>query len=238
MPKKEIVIFGDGLLGNTIAKITGWDIISRSKNGVDINNPETYQFSFLNYEQVLNCVAYTNTYSENKELHWRTNYVSLMNFVRMINSNSQKLIHISTDYVYANSKQFASEKDPPANAANWYSYTKMLGDAHIQATCKNFLIIRTSFKPRPFPYEIAITSQIGNFDYVDVIAKKIVQLIRQNASGVFNVGTQMKSIYDLALETRPDIKPADKKIHETMPEDVTMNIEKMTKFLEAKDDRN
>lgn len=233
MFKNNIVIFGDGLLGHTIYILTGWNILSRSKDGIDINDPSTYKDCFSQYRQVLNCVGYTNTYSENSALHWKTNYLALMDLVDTVNTNKQKLIHISTDYIYANSKPFATEKDPPSNAPNWYSYTKLLGDAYIQARCKKYLIIRTSFKPDPFPYEEAITCQIGNFDYVDVIAKKIIALIQYNANGIFNVGTQMKSIYDLALKTRPDVKPVNEKIHETMPIDVTMNISKMTKFLEV-----
>ena len=39
-------------------------------------------------------------------------------------------------------------------------------------------------------------------------------------------------MYDLAIQTNPDAKPLDEKIHETMPENITMNISKMTEFLE------
>lgn len=231
----DVLILGNGLLGSEIKEVTGWDSISRKKDNIDFNDPSSYIGFLDGYSIILNCIAYTHTYSEEKMLHWKTNYVSVMNLVEMINNFQQKLIHISTDYIYSGSKEFASEEDVPVHARNLYSYTKLLGDAYIQAKCNDYLIIRTSFKPRPFPYEKAITTQIGNFDYVDVIAESIVKLIEKDAYGIFNVGTSMKSIYDLAIQTKPDIKPSDERIHESMPEDVTMNTQKMSNFLEEND---
>lgn len=231
----DVLILGNGLLGSEIQEITGWDYISRKKDGIEFNDPNSYAEFLGGYSIVLNCIAYTNTYSEERLLHWKTNYESVMNLVEIVNKNRQKLIHISTDYIYCYSKEFATEKDVPVHAENWYSYTKLLGDAHVQATCKNYLIIRTSFKPKPFPYSKGVTTQTGNFDYVDIISELIVKLIEKGASGIYNVGTSLKSMYDLATETKPDIKPSDEKIHETMPEDISMNIDKLTKFLEEHD---
>jgi dTDP-4-dehydrorhamnose reductase len=228
----EIVIFGDGLLGSTIQQITGWDFVSRKNDKVDINNCETYTKFLKYYKQFLNCMACTDTYSNDFDKHWNTNYVAVINLVNLLNRHNKKLIHISTDYVYSGSVSFASEKDVPVHAKNWYSYTKLLGDSYVQAVCKNYLLIRCSFKPRPFPYDKGITNQIGNFDYADVVAEKIVKLIKYNAEGVYNVGTQMKTQYDLGIKTNPDIEPIKMKIHESMPEDITMNLSKMTNFLE------
>ena len=232
MFQNKVVIFGDGLLGSTIKRLTDWDIVSRKQDGVDINKRETYRDVFLYYQEILNCVGYTDTYSQDKSQHWQTNYLGLMKLVHFTNRFRQKLIHISSDYIYANSKHPASENDPPSNAPNWYSYTKLLGDAYVQAMSVNYLLIRTSFKPKPFPYQKALTCQTGNFDYVDVIASKIIELIEKDATGIFNVGTETKTIYDLALETNSSVQKMDQRIHATMPTNITMDISKMKKFLE------
>jgi len=64
----------------------------------------------------------------------------------------------------------------------------------------------------------------GNFDYVDVIASGIISLVNKNATGLYNVGTEIKSIYDLAMETRPDVKSGLSR--GWMPSDVRMNCHK------------
>lgn len=231
----DVLILGDGLLGNEIHQITGWDCVSRKRNGIDINFPTDYVEFLDGYSQILNCIGYTNTYSNDRDEHWNTNYLAVMNLVDVLNDLNKKLIHISTDYIYCYSNNFATENDVPVHANNFYAYTKLLADGYIQARCKQYLLIRTSFKKSPFKYEYAI-DQTGNFDYVDVISKLIVKLIEKNAYGVYNVGTSMKSMYDLAIQTNLDVKPSDEKIHESMPENITMDISKMTDFLEAHND--
>jgi len=99
---------------------------------------------------------------------------------------------------------------------------------------EQYLIIRTSFKPRPFPFIEAFENLYGNFDYVDVISDLIIRLINGNAEGIYNVGTEIKSMYELAVKTRPDVEKIFGKAHDSMPESVIMNISKMTEFLEEK----
>ena len=40
--KNRILILGDGLLGSELAKQSGYDIISRKKDGFDITDKSTY----------------------------------------------------------------------------------------------------------------------------------------------------------------------------------------------------
>jgi len=225
------IILGDGLLGKEIIKQTNWDYLSRSRDGIDFNRLNTYLHHIYFYNNVINCIAYTDTYSEDREKHWQTNYVSLMQLVDSCNENDQKIVHISTDYIYSASQSNASEDSVPVHNCTWYAYTKLLSDAYVQARAKDYLLIRTSFKPTPFPYDKAIVTQVGNFDYVDIIAKLIIKLIKRNAHGVFNVGTKKKTIYDLAAQTRPDIVGAFWAINPFMPRDITMDISKMEEFL-------
>ena len=154
-----------------------------------------------------------------------------MNLVDWCNENNKKIVHISTDYIYSNSVSNASEDDVPVSNKTWYAYTKLLGDAYVQARAKDYLLIRTSFKPSPFPYPEAIITQIGNFDYVNKISELIIKLINKNAVGVFNVGTKRKTIYDLAVQTNADIRGAFRVLNKEMPRDITMNVSKMEKFL-------
>lgn len=224
------LILGKGLLGSTLHDLTGWDVICRKDNGIDFNQSITY-FQYLadcDYDIIINCIGYTKTWDSNKEPHWSTNYTSVSNLIGMCNRYNQKLVHISTDYIYWNSRMYASEVDVPVHFENWYTYTKVLADALVEGFSHNFLTIRTSYKPRPFPWHEAWRDLHGNFDYVDVIAKLIIQLIERDARGIYNVGTKYKNMYELAQETRPDVKPV---MRFEAPNCISMNLEKMNDTL-------
>jgi len=238
----KYLVLGDGLLGSEIVKQTDWKYISRKKDGFNANFYSSWDCLIEYMENndcdgIVNCIGYTNTYDESLlgvKKHWDTNYKFVIDLVDFCNEWDVKLIHISTDYVYGGSVHEAKETDVPVPARNWYTYSKLLADGYILGVYDDMsLVIRTSFKPKPFPYKYAIMTQMGNFDYVDVISNLIVKLIEKKAKGVFNVGTEKKTIFNLAKKTVPNIMPSNEILHPSMPIDITMNIEKMKKIIKG-----
>ena len=230
------VILGNGLLGSEIRKQTEWDMVARSQDDWDITLPETFHRYFEKYDPLINCAGFTETYSEDRDLHWNTNYVGVANLVDYCLKYNKKVVHISTDYLYSGSSLIPSEDYVPVHCNNWYGYTKLLAEGYIQLKLpvEQYLIIRTSFKPRPFPFVEAFENLYGNFDYVDAISELIIKMIEGNAEGIYNVGTEIKSMYELAVQTRPDVEKVFGKAHNSMPDSVIMNINKMKRFLEDK----
>jgi dTDP-4-dehydrorhamnose reductase len=226
----KVVVLGDGLLGKEIINQTGWDYYSRKKDNLNINNIITWSHLLLPYDVVVNCIAYTKTYDDNKQQHWDVNYKAVSELVDYCNNHNKKLIHISTDYIYANSFQNADEEiTVPAQIETWYGYTKLLGDAYVQLKSKNYLICRESHKPFPFPYKEAWDNVETNGDFVNVIAELIIKLINKDAKGVFNVGTEPKTIYDLAVSKGFNVKSINSPSN--VPINTTMNLNKLKKFL-------
>lgn len=225
----SVLIIGDGLLGSEIIKQTGWDYISRKKDQIDFTDISTYKEKLSNYDTILNCVGFTKTYSDDNETVRKINYEGVISLSDYCEKENKKLVHISTDYVYTNSKNNSTENDLPLISPNWYTYYKLLSDEYIVSKNNNFLVCRCSFKPNPFPYENAWVDHIGNFDYVDVISTLLIQLINKNAKGLFNVGTEIKSIYDLAIKTNSKVTKSFKP--EMVPSNVSMDVTKLTKFL-------
>ena len=222
----KVLVLGDGLLGSEIIKQTNWDYISRKKDGFDITKDE---FNFYGYDVIVNCIAFTNTYSNDKESNWNINYKAVADLVGYCNNYNIKLVHISTDYVYTNSVSNASEEDIPIHGNNWYSYTKLLADAFIELKSHDYLILRESHKPNPFPYDNAWINLVGNFDYVNKIAEIIINLIKLEENGIINVGTDLKTIYDLAIETNKNVKATLKP--KQAPEDVSLDLTKLKNIL-------
>jgi dTDP-4-dehydrorhamnose reductase len=219
----KVLILGDGLLGSELEKQTNWDCISRKRKNFSINT-FTHTIPPKKYNTIINCVANTNTYLDNREPHWETNCVFLKNLIEFCNTNQIKLIHISSDYVYTFSIENASEEDVPVHCRNWYGYTKLLGDGLVQLTSNHYLLIRCTHKPKPFPYEKAWIDQVGNFDYVDRISELIIQLIYERKEGIYNVGTETKSMFDLAQQTKNVIPISSP---DYAPKNTTMNIMKL-----------
>lgn len=229
MAELKVLVLGDGLLGQEIINQTGWNYISRKKDSFDIGNLSSFFEEFGKYSVIVNCIANTDTYSDDKDSHWKTNYVFVDELMKFCNDANIKLVHISTDYLYTGSVENASEEDVPVHCNTWYGYTKLLSDGLVQLQSKDYLVIRCSHKPNPFPYEKAWIDVVGNFDYVDVISDKIIRLINNKSSGVFNVGTELKSIYDLALKTNTDVEAIKSPLN--VPKNISLNIDKMNNKL-------
>tara|TARA_R110000796_G_scaffold58413_4_gene134857 strand:+ start:13650 stop:14327 length:678 start_codon:yes stop_codon:yes gene_type:complete len=220
MEKLKVLVLGDGLLGSEIVKQTGWEYLSRKKDNFDISSwhkiPNTY-------DVIVNCIANTDTYSEERYPHWLVNYYFVQKLIKQCRDTDTKLVHISTDYIYAGSKPNASETDMPIPHESWYAYTKLLSDELVQLF-DDSLVCRCTHKPRPFPYENAWTNQIGNFDYVDVIAGLIIKMINKGLYGVYNVGTETKSMYELAKQTKDVGKILAPNY---VPKNTSMNVSKL-----------
>ena len=231
---KSRLILGDGWLGTELVKQTGWDYISRKKDGIDFKDIKTYQDHMFGYDEIINCIACTNTYDKWKDENWNTNYKGVVDLVDYLDEKDTKLIQFSTDYVYAQSKTNASETDVPVHNGNWYSYTKVISEPYIELRLDDYLIIRSTHKPRPFMFEKGLISQIGNFDYIDIVSKIYIDLIEGDAKGIYNVGTELKTMYELGKRTKDDIVPTNEKFHDTMPLDVSMNLNKLKKFYDKK----
>lgn len=225
------VILGDGLLGTEISKQTGWQIISRKKNGFDVEIVADFsRYLPKDTRTVINCIANTNTYSPDKEKHWKVNYEFVYHLSRYCLKENIKLIHISTDYVYANgSSQPSSEKDVPVHAENWYSYTKLLADSVIELIVKDYLICRCTHKGRNLKYEVGFIDKMCNFTYTDDIAKMIIGLIEKDARGIFNVGNDPEIAYDYLKKTNSGILASVTPIG--IPKDTSMKTEKMKTLL-------
>ena len=224
----KIVVLGKGRLGSEIVKQTGWNYLCRAEHEITIDNFDEWKNRLDGYDIIVNCIANTDTYSDDKDKHWKTNYELVTFLSEYCNINDKKLIHISTDYVYQNSVGDATEEDIPEFEHTWYVHTKLLADEYLKKYAKKYLICRLSHKPYPFPYESAWTDVFTNADYTPVISELVIRLIKGNAEGLYNVGTDKKTIYDLAIRTK-SVNKSLSPLH--IPKNTTMNISKMKKFL-------
>jgi dTDP-4-dehydrorhamnose reductase len=225
----KVIVLGKGKLGGEIVKQTGWDYLCRAEHEITIDNFDEWKNRMDEYDVVVNCIANTDTYSDNKEKHWKANYELVTFLAEYCDDNGKKLVHISTDYLYQNSVDGAKEEDEPMFEHTWYMFTKLLADEYLKEHAKNYLICRLSHKPYPFPYDSAWDDVITNADYTPVISGLVIELIKNGAEGLYNVGTERKTIYELAQRTNKNVKKIVSPPH--VPKNISMNVSKMENFL-------
>lgn len=220
----KVVILGDGVLGTELESITGWPVESRKKTSLDIDNIEKLSNIIYENDTIVNCIAFTDSYGGTKDEHWKINYVFPSTLSNLCLIEDKKLVHISTEFVYANNEEPPTEEDIPLPDNSWYAYSKLLADEYISFTNANALICRLLHKPSPFPYPDVWNVKTSG-DLVDKIAILVKELIEKDGAGIFNVGTGDKNLSDLA----PNSKVIEPPSH--VPKDTRMNLNKLNKFL-------
>ena len=185
------------------------------------------RYSFVN--KVIHCAAYTNVPAAetNRKEAIETNIIGAKNIKQEF--PQAKIIYVSSDYVYEGISGNYKETDQP-KPFNFYGFTKLAGESFLDI--KKDLIIRTSFKPSVWPYDGAFCDLFTSADYVDVIAQKIKLLINSSLTGIINVGTERKSIYNLASRRNANVKAitTDNITSVNLPKDISMCIDRFNEF--------
>ena len=191
MKDKILITGGNGKLATELKKhLPGYYL---SRKDFDFTKPIILK---KKYDLILHTGAYTNVKKaelEDKKKCFTTNTYGTFNLVQYYKDTP--FIFISTEFAQY---PFAI-----------YALTKKLGE-EIVKTHPNHLIIRTLFKPNPFPFPKAYKDQYTQGDYIDVIAKLLAKRIKKwnrKTSKLEYLGTGRKTMFELAKRTRPDVKP-------------------------------
>lgn len=226
----KCLVLGDGILATEFIKKRGWDYLSRKKDGLNAADDFFYWSCEImkgDYDIIINCIANTDTYSEDRDGMLKVNYDFVVNLHDFCVSMGIKLVHISTEYVYANNTKLPTENDLPLISNNWYTYSKLLADEYIMLDKnKNYLICRCTHKKNDFSYK-KIWNVKTSGDTVDKISDIILKLIDNNANGLYNVGTGTKFLYEIAINDDYEIIDAPNNV----PVDTRMDLSKLKKEL-------
>lgn len=188
---KILLTGASGKLGQELLKRKWKDIefITPSHKDMDI----TKAIRKYKVQAVIHAAAYTNVSKaeKDKKTCYNVNVDGTFNLLQIYRC---PFIYISSEYAFA--------------PVNYYSYTKSLAECFVMLHARKYLIIRTLFKPNPYPYDRAPIDQFTQGDYVDVIAPLIKRRIirwlndKHSESRLMYIGTGRKSIYDLAKRTK------------------------------------
>ena len=112
---------------------------------------------------------------------------------------------------------------------NYYALSKLVAE-EVARLAERHLVIRTSFRPREFPYPVAFEDVFTSQDYVDIIAPEIAlaaQRVNEIPFDTLHIATERKSVYDLAKRRNQEVKPGSKAdAGVSLPDDISLNVER------------
>jgi dTDP-4-dehydrorhamnose reductase len=221
MTKTIIVTGGSGQLGQSIRSLVGSDsgylYLFPNREELNLNDCASIDafFAGKEFDLIINCAAYTavDQAEAEPELADQINHMAVNKLAKMVASRQARLIHISTDYVFAgeNFKPYIeSDKVAPQGE---YGFSKLRGEQAIESLMpNNALIIRTSWVYSAFGNNFVKTmlklasqrdelnviyDQVGTPTYAADLAQAIIQIAQSDG---FNNNTFKTELYHYSNE--------------------------------------
>ncbi|MBV1899634.1 MAG: dTDP-4-dehydrorhamnose reductase [Cycloclasticus sp.] len=221
MTKTIIVTGGSGQLGQSIRGLVGSDsgylYLFPNREELNLNDCASIDafFAGKEFDLIINCAAYTavDQAEAEPELADQINHMAVNKLAKMVASRHARLIHISTDYVFAgeNFKPYIeSDKVAPQGE---YGFSKLRGEQAIESLMpNNALIIRTSWVYSAFGNNFVKTmlklasqrdelnviyDQVGTPTYAADLAQAIIQITQSDG---FNNNTFKTELYHYSNE--------------------------------------
>lgn len=225
---------GSGRLGTELRKLRIYDHIPTHQD-MDITDPNSVDvymdsidddFRGERLDLIVHCAAFTRVEAaeHNESMCWNTNVDGTEN----LSKTGVPLLYISTEYVFQGDKGLYTEQDFVL-PLNFYAMTKLAGEWRLKPQDK---ILRLIFKPRPWPFPVAFCDQWTSGDYTDVIAKEVDKAITlfDKLPRITHIGTGRKSMYELAMQTRPVTPNSRTDVGVKLPRDCSLDISLWTRL--------
>lgn len=168
------------------------------RDELDILDATAVNAAVAGADVVINCAAYTavDPAEEQEELAFAINATGPANLAAACAAAGARLVHISTDYVFAGDATAPYAEDAPMNPAGAYGRTKAAGETAVRDSGADALILRTAYLygrgGACFPKTIAkagrergalsvVDDQIGQPTWTRDVAALIVRLLEADA---------------------------------------------------------
>jgi dTDP-4-dehydrorhamnose reductase len=207
---KILVTGGDGLLAHQFKKIAPHNFVFFNPGHAEFNltNPGlmSQRLAELQPDVVINTAAYNlvDRCEIERELSWSVNAAGPEMLAKLCAEKNIRLVHYGTDYVFDGAKKSPySETDGP-NPLNHYAAGKFFGEEAVLRTSPENLVLRTSWvfdwhptQTKTFIHTVlkaaregralkATTDQISVPTFATDLAQWTLELLRQNAGGLFH----------------------------------------------------
>ncbi|OUM70367.1 hypothetical protein PIROE2DRAFT_1509 [Piromyces sp. E2] len=228
-----LITGGNGQLGTEISKLLP-DALVTGKEDLDITDEKAvaHFVKSHNINTIINCAAYTavDAAEDNVQLATKVNGEAPLYLAK---SGAKKIIHLSTDYVFAGKGYKPYTTEDETNPISVYGKTKLMGE---RAVCENasiYAVIRTSWLYSPYGKNFlktmielgknngnvnVVCDQIGTptfaGDLAEAIVKNILPQLNKENSGIYHFSNEGAcSWYDFSVEIMDQFGLKDCKVH-------------------------
>lgn len=220
---------GSGRLGLELRALLP-DLLAPPRSELDITRPATIERALAHYRPrlIVHAAAYTDVAKAETERQscWQVNVVGTRHLVGAALARGLPVIHISTDYVFFGDRGNYHEDEVPGPVRNTYAMSKLVAEEIVRLLPEH-LVIRTSFRPREWPYPVAFDDLYTSQDYVDVIAPEIalaVSCFGRIPDRTLHIATERKSVYELARRRNASVARGSKaEASVALPEDISLD---------------
>jgi dTDP-4-dehydrorhamnose reductase len=197
-------------------------------------------------EVVLNAAAFTavDRCEREPELARRGNVVAPTVLAEIASGIGAKLVHVSTDYVFAGDGERPYRETDPTGPRSVYGRTKLDGEERVREASDDFLVVRTSWvfgHGRNFIAAIlaqaalrrsgeargplrVVADQQGRPTYAVDLAGALLRLVEADACGLYHVANDgIATWWDLARFTLDETGHSDLVIERTRTEDLDVD---------------
>ena len=189
------------------------------RDELDILDADAVRLAVAECDVVINCAAYTavDAAEDNEDTALAINATGPANLARACADAGARLVHISTDYVFAGDATEPYAEDAPLAPEGAYGRTKAAGETAVRESGADALIVRTAYlygRGGPcFPKTIAkvgrergaltvVDDQIGQPTWTRDVAAFILRLLKADApAGTYHATSAgQASWYEFAKE--------------------------------------
>ena len=218
---KVLLTGSQGQLGRELALLLSGKVsqlIASSRASMDFSDPAAVeqQVAAAGADWVINCAAYTRVdlAEQECELASRVNTDSVAALARGAARAGSRVIHISTDFVFAGNQGLPYREEDTCAPVNHYGYSKWQGEQALLAVLPDATIVRTAWvfglHGNNFVKTIlrlaaereqltVVDDQIGSPSWTRDIATTILQLVGEPQPGIFHFTNEgVASWYDFA----------------------------------------
>ena len=246
MNSKILLLGGSGTLGSKIIKSNFFtNLKSPPKKKLNILNKTEIENFLIKHEinLIIHCAAIARVkdcegnknMAKKININGTKNIISAILKIKKVYNRKIKLVFISTDAVYSDTKGNFKETDR-LTPYNYYGYTKMKGEKLVKQI-DEYIIIRTRFFDKnKIPFKYSARNIYTSAIEVNKLVKHISHLVKKEFQGIINIGGPRISDYKKYKRYNKKLISCDKKkifseLNFKIATDASLNLSKFKKIL-------
>jgi dTDP-4-dehydrorhamnose reductase len=136
------------MLGRDLARaLEGREVSVPDRTGLDLSDPDSIASAVEGFDVVINAAAFTQVDAAELEedLAHQVNAVGPGRLAAATRAAGARLVHISTDYVFAGNASAPYAEDSPLDPVNAYGRSKAAGEILVRDATERLYLIRTAW---------------------------------------------------------------------------------------------